>query len=160
LQSCWRPGSTSLLPLWTTTNPGIRHGRRAEIVLLANGRDFTNPDEDLVKQLPANNQVLALPCSNGETSWRQREGRRTGRSGNMTQLEGGKNLIYPTVHIKQVTIHSSIHQIMRVSSQTAAFRRDLHICGLRSTIRAMNQKVNFWSTSEASLNKLNFFKKN
>jgi hypothetical protein len=23
------------------------------------------PDEDLVKQLPANNQVLALPCSNG-----------------------------------------------------------------------------------------------
>jgi hypothetical protein len=39
------------------------------------------PDEDLVKRLPANNQVLALPCSNGETSWRQREWRRTGRSG-------------------------------------------------------------------------------
>jgi hypothetical protein len=60
------------------------------------------------------------------------------------------------VHIKQVTIHSAVHQIMRVSSQTVAFRRDLRIRGLRSTIGATNQKFNFWSTSEASLIKLKF----
>jgi hypothetical protein len=42
-----------------------------------------------------------------------------------------KNLIYPTVHIKQVTIHSSILQITGVSSQTVAFRRELRIRNLR-----------------------------
>jgi hypothetical protein len=41
-----------------------------------------------------------------------------------------KNLIHPTVHIKRVTIHLSGLRIMRVSSQTVAFRRDLHIRGL------------------------------
>jgi hypothetical protein len=46
---------------------------------------------------------------------------------------------------------------MRVSSQTVAFRRDLHIRGLRSTIRATDQKVNFGSTPEVSLNQLKFF---
>jgi hypothetical protein len=45
---------------------------------------------------------------------------------------------------------------MRVSSQTVVFRRDLRIRGLRSTIRAMDQKVNFLSTPEVSLNQLNF----
>jgi hypothetical protein len=54
-----------------------------------------------------------------------------------------KNLIHPTVHIKRVIIDSSDLQIMRVSSQTVVFRRDLRIRGLRSTIRAMDQKVNF-----------------
>jgi hypothetical protein len=58
-------------------------------------------------------------------------------------LEGGKNLIYPTIHIKRVTIHSSVHQITSVSSQTIAFRRDLRIHSLRSTIRATDQKVKF-----------------
>jgi hypothetical protein len=48
---------------------------------------------------------------------------------------------------------------MRVSSQTVTFRRDLCIRGLRSTIRATDQKVNFWSTSEASRNKHKFKKK-
>jgi hypothetical protein len=51
-------------------------------------------------------------------------------------LEGGKNLIHPTINIKRVTIHSSVHQIMGVSRQTVAFRRDLRIRGLRSTIGA------------------------
>jgi hypothetical protein len=51
------------------------------------------------------------------------------------------------VHIKQVTIHPSIHRFMHVSSQTVAFRCDLCIRGLRSTIRA---------TPEVSLNQLNF----
>jgi hypothetical protein len=57
-------------------------------------------------------------------------------------------------HIKQVTIDSSVHQIMHVSSQTIVFRRDLHIHGLRSTIGATSQKVKFWSTPKAYLNKL------
>jgi hypothetical protein len=61
------------------------------------------------------------------------------------------------VHIKQGTIHSSVHQIMRVNSQMIVFRRDLRIRGLRSTIRATDQKLNFWSTPEVSLNQLNFF---
>jgi hypothetical protein len=61
------------------------------------------------------------------------------------------------VYIKQVTIHSSIHRIMHVSSQTVAFRRDLRIRGLRSTIRATDQKVKFWSTPKVSLNQPNFF---
>jgi hypothetical protein len=37
-----------------------------------------------------------------------------------------------------------------------AFQRDLRIRDLRSTIIAAGQKVNFWSTLEASLNKLKF----
>jgi hypothetical protein len=47
---------------------------------------------------------------------------------------------------------------MHVSSQTVAFRRDLHIRGLRSTIRVTDQKVNSWSIPEVSLNQLNFFR--
>jgi hypothetical protein len=58
------------------------------------------------------------------------------------------------VHIKQVTIHSSVLQIMGVSSQTVAFQRDLCIRGLRSTIRATDAKVKFWVNSEASLNQI------
>jgi hypothetical protein len=47
-------------------------------------------------------------------------------------------------------------QNMRMGSEIDALQRDLHICGLRSRIRATGQKVNFWSTPKASLNKLKF----
>jgi hypothetical protein len=39
-------------------------------------------------------------------------------------------------------------QIQHVNSKTVAFRRDLRIRGLRSTIGATVQKVKFWSTPE------------
>jgi hypothetical protein len=59
---------------------------------------------------------------------------------------------------EQLTIDSSDFRIMHVSSQTVTFRQDLRIRGLRSTIRATDQKVNFWSTPKVSPNQLNFFR--
>jgi hypothetical protein len=41
-------------------------------------------------------------------------------------------------------------RIKHVNSKTVAFRRDLHIRGLRSTIRVMVQKVKFLVNSGAS----------
>jgi hypothetical protein len=84
---------------------------------------------------------------------RKRGGRKKRRRNGRKEAAGlkkkkGKNLIYPMVHIKQVTIHSSVLQITGVSSQTVVFQRDLCIRGLRSTIGAMDQKVKFWSTLE------------
>jgi hypothetical protein len=76
---------------------------------------------------------------------------------NINTIRRREKLIYPMIHIKRVIIDSSDLRIMRVSSQTVAFRRDLRIRGLRSTIRATDQKVNFGSTPEVSLNQLKFF---
>jgi hypothetical protein len=53
------------------------------------------------------------------------------------------------IHNKQVIIDSSVLRIMHVSSKTVAFRRDLCIYCLRSTIGAACQKVKFWSTPES-----------
>jgi hypothetical protein len=59
----------------------------------------------------------ALAAGEGRGRWRTRKGQR--RQEEVAGLR--KNLIYPTVHIKHVTIHSSIFQITGVSSQTVAF---------------------------------------
>jgi hypothetical protein len=42
-------------------------------------------------------------------------------------------------------------RIKHVNIKTDAFRRDLHIRGLGSTIEPMDQKVKFWSTPKFSL---------
>jgi hypothetical protein len=63
----------------------------------------------------------------------------------------------PTAVIKRAIVDSSVHRIMCVSSKTDVFRRDLRICGLQSTTRATDQKVNFLiNPQKVSLNKLNF----
>jgi hypothetical protein len=59
-------------------------------------------------------------------------------------------LIHPTIQIKRVLIDSSNLRIKHLNSKTVAFRRDLHICGLRSTIQATIQKVKFFINSGAS----------
>jgi hypothetical protein len=51
------------------------------------------------------------------------------QTGLSIQFEGGKNQIHPTIHIKRIIIDSPILQIMRVSSQMVAFRRELRIHG-------------------------------
>jgi hypothetical protein len=62
-------------------------------------------------------------------------------------LKGG-NLVHSTAENKWVIHDFSILRIEHVSKKTDAFRRDLHIRSLQSTIRATVQKVKFWSTSE------------
>jgi hypothetical protein len=47
---------------------------------------------------------------------------------------------------------SSIHPLTHVSIKTDAFRRDLRIRDLRSTIGATVQKVKFWSTPKSLSN--------
>jgi hypothetical protein len=49
----------------------------------------------------------------------------------------------PTAIIKRATIDSSDLRIEHVNIKMVAFRRDLHIRGLRSTIGATDQKVKF-----------------
>jgi hypothetical protein len=51
-------------------------------------------------------------------------------------------------------LDSPILRIKRVNSQTDAFKQDIRIRGLRSTIISMVQKVKFWSTLEPLSNQL------
>jgi hypothetical protein len=90
-------------------------------------------------------------CKRGGRKKRRRNGRKEAAG---LKKKKGKNLIYPMVHIKQVTNHSSVLQITGVSSQTVVFRRDLRTRGLRSTIGAMDQKVKILVNSGASLNQI------
>jgi hypothetical protein len=68
--------------------------------------------------------------------------RESGQAG----IHSKRNLIYPMVQIKQAILDPSDVRNKHVSIKTDAFQRDLHIHGLRSSIRVTVQKVKFWST--------------
>jgi hypothetical protein len=61
---------------------------------------------------------------------------------------------HPTAKNKLFIRDLSDLRIKHVNSKTVAFRRDLLIRGLRSTIRATVQKVKFLVNSGASLNQI------
>jgi hypothetical protein len=126
--------------------------------ILANGGDRLTR-EDHAEQ-PGSIAAFAPPTSDRLEAEQERGGGngqmmhsgRKNRQENYRYIRRRKNLIHPMVHIKRVTIHSSDLRIMRVSSQTVAFRRDLRIRGLRSTIGATDQKSQILVNSEASIN--------
>jgi hypothetical protein len=64
--------------------------------------------------------------------------------------------MHPTAEIKLLIRDSYDFRIKHVSIKIGAFRRDLRIRSLRSSIGATVQKDKFWSTLEPPLIKLKF----
>jgi hypothetical protein len=98
------------------------------VPILANRGDRLT-QEDQAEQLAPALPLLPFERSVGGRTerrrWEQDRGgaqRKNDGNGTIDRIRRRNNLIHPTTHIKQVTIHSSDLRIMRVSSQMVAFQ--------------------------------------
>jgi hypothetical protein len=119
-----------------------------------NGRtEQENHWRELIRSIPRRRTNPFLPLSLlaspllSSTRWQLLQ--RRGGAGSI-HVKGAQLSSNPSEHPRvqniRTILDSSDLRIMHVSSQTVAFRRDLRIRGLRSTIGATDQKVKFWST--------------
>jgi hypothetical protein len=105
----------------------------------------------LPKGIPCPSKEIARPrLQTGQERGEERGGAQAAGSGReqklTTQVLLKRKSKYPTVKNKLFIHDLSDIQIQHVNSKTVTFQQNLRIRGLRSTIRATVQKVNFLST--------------